>query len=158
REIVEKLLAKNPSERFSSARVVLNFLNLATHKKYIEVEAGLQAQIPMEGPLVERREGVLENLQARLSACLFSDAHAPVPSVSFVSGEKGVGKTRILEELRYLLELKETPFLKIICDGLTPLWPKIAGWLGVSLGEDDPNEEWQLKRRIDILLEAARER
>jgi len=155
KEIIEKLLAKNPAERFSSARVALNFLNLATHKKYIEVEAGLQAQIPMEGPLVERRESILENLQARLAACLFSDTPSPVPSVSFVSGERGIGKTRILEELRYLLELKEVPFLKVACDGLTPLWPKIANWLGVSLGEDDPNEEWQLKRRIDMLLESA---
>lgn len=149
REILEKLLSKKPSERFSSAKVVLNFLNLSTGRKYLKEEEGLLGQIPTEGPLVERREEVIAPLLEALKTS----------GVIAVSGEKGMGKSRVLDEIRYALELKEIPICRIEGDWQEPAWPKLSSWLGlVPLPESELTEEWRIARRIDAALEAARTR
>ncbi len=157
REITEKLLAKNPSERFSNARVVLNFLNLATGGKYRQAEEDLPAQVPIEGPLVERREEILRPLQERRLQALSSRAPVSDLSVQFICGERGIGKSRILDEIRHFIQLKEIPLLKIDCDWNVPTWPKLEKWLGTpALASDELNQSWQTRRRMDAILETAK--
>ncbi|MFO1463582.1 MAG: protein kinase [bacterium] len=158
RELIEKLLKKNPSERFSNARVVLNFLNLATSGRYQNLEAGLGAEISLEGPLVERREEVLEGLQKRIQSVFDPEAAAP-SGVCFLSGERGIGKSRLLEELRQFLAVKEIPTFWLQGDWEIPAWPRLAEGLGLpDLAHDNLDREWQKRRRADALREAAKQR
>lgn len=147
REITEKLLAKNPSERFSNSRVVLNFLNLATGGKYRQEEESLHTQIPAEGPIVERREEVLREVQAGLEKILYSDAAEALSSAMFLSGETGIGKSRILEEIRGFIQLKEIPYLHLECEWNVPTGPRLEKWLQTVAGG--------AKRATDALLAAA---
>lgn len=159
RELVEKLLAKKPSDRFSNARVVLNFLNLATSGKYQKVEEELQVEIPVEGPLVERKEEVLEEIQQRIQNIFFSPSGSPSSPLVFICGERGIGKSRILEELRQFIALKEIPCIKITCDWEIPAWPRLAEALALPpLAQDELDEKWQMRRRIDSILESARQK
>lgn len=157
REITEKLLAKNPSDRFSNSRVVLNFLNLATGGRYRHEEEELHAQIPIEGPIVERREEVLKPIQERMEKILFSAEAAPISSVYFLTGEAGLGKSRALEEIRHVVQVKEIRFLQIECDWNIPAWPKLEKWLEMPpLAGEQLDQHWQTRRRIDFLLDAAK--
>ncbi|HCU25536.1 MAG TPA: hypothetical protein DF383_11025 [Deltaproteobacteria bacterium] len=156
RELIEKLLKKNPSERFSNARVVMNFLNLATGGRYQKLEAGLGAEIPREGPLVERREEVLDALQQRLLTFFHRDPAAATPELHYLSGERGVGKSRLLEELKQFLAVHEIPCHLLRIDWEIPVWPKLVEALGMPAWQHDSLErEWQVLRRIDALRQAA---
>ncbi len=156
RELTEKLLAKNPADRFSNSRVVLNFLNLATGGKYRQEEESLQAQIPIEGPIVQRREEALQPVWKQLQAVLSRKASSEFSSVLFVCGEPGIGKSRILEEIRHRIQVKEIPFLEIDCDWNVAACPKLDRWLSLAPPvEAEVDPAWQNRRRIDALIEAA---
>jgi tetratricopeptide (TPR) repeat protein len=155
RELTEKLLAKNPADRFSNSRVVLNFLNLATGGKYRQEEESLQAQIPIEGPIVQRGEEILQPIWKKLQAALSGRGAADDSSVLFVCGEPGIGKSRVLEEIRHRLQVKEIPFLEIDCDWNVAACPKLDRWLNLGPAENEIDPTWQNRRRIDSLIEAA---
>lgn len=146
REVVSKLLRKKPSDRFSSAKVVLNFLNLSTGRKYLKEEEGLLGQIPTEGPLVERRAEVVEPILKKLEDSAYVS----------VSGERGMGKSRVLDEIRHVLELKETPLCLVDGDWQVPVWPRLCEWMGLApLPESEMGEGWRIARRAEALLDAA---
>ncbi|MCE9625854.1 MAG: AAA family ATPase, partial [Deltaproteobacteria bacterium] len=158
REITEKLLAKNPSDRFSNSRVVLNFINLATGGRYRQEEEELQAQIPIEGPVVERREEVLRPLQDHMEKVLFTSEPEALSSVAFISGEAGIGKSRVVEEIRHVIQVKEIRFLQINCDWNIPSWPKLEQWLNLPASSGDRLDlDWQTRLRMDAILEAAKQ-
>jgi serine/threonine protein kinase/tetratricopeptide (TPR) repeat protein len=158
REIIEKLLAKKPADRFSNARVVLHFLNISTGRKYLKAEQNLEGKIPREGPLVER-EAILERLNQHFNTALFSDEKEVPPSVCLITGAQGMGKTRILDEMRHTIELKEVPFFEVVCDWQVPAWPKLEKWLDLA-GKvtTDMSEDWQTRVRVDAIAERAREK
>lgn len=168
-EIMCKLLKKNPSERFSHARVILSFLNLAAGGRFRSAERELHGEIPLEGPLVERTE-VVESLKDAFSRVFYSATEEKIPSGYFVSGELGVGKTRILEEIRHFIELGEIPVFEMTCDRKVPTWTHLAGLLGLpkipeipldplrSFGEAALREEEILIQRAAQLRESSRKR
>ncbi len=152
REIIFKLLRKKPSDRFSSAKVVLNFLNLSTGRKYLKEEEGLLGQIPTEGPLVERRSEVVEPLLKKL------DGGSGPAGSAFVTvyGERGMGKSRVLDEIRHALELKEIPLCLVDGDWQVPVWPRLCEWLGLApLPESEMGEGWRTARRAEAVIDAA---
>ncbi|HSA59042.1 MAG TPA: protein kinase [bacterium] len=154
-EVLSKLLRKKPSDRFSSAKVVLNFLNLSTGRKYLKEEEGLLGQIPTEGPLVERRSEVIEPLLKKLG-----DGSGPAAS-AFVTvfGERGMGKTRVLDEIRHALELQEIPLCLVNGDWQVPVWPRLCEWLGLApLPESEMGEGWRVARRAEAVIDAAQAR
>ncbi len=158
RELTEKLLAKNPSERFSSARVVLNFINIATGQKYQDAEAELEWKLPATGPLVGR-ESVLEQLEHLMAGATADGQSIAESAVCFLSGESGIGKSRLIDEMRRRIELQEIPFFSIVCDWQIPEWPQLADWLQLeSLAGDELSEEWQTKRRVDAIIDEAKQR
>ncbi|MFP5504279.1 MAG: protein kinase domain-containing protein, partial [Candidatus Sericytochromatia bacterium] len=95
--VVMKLLAKEPTERFQSAAEVLQALG---H----EAPAGIGGNL-LASPLVGRGPE-LEGLEARLDAVA---AGRPGEAI-LLWGPAGVGKTRLVEELRYASEIKPMPF------------------------------------------------
>jgi tetratricopeptide (TPR) repeat protein len=161
KDLVAKLLQKNAADRFSSARVALHYLNMATVKKYQKAEQDLAGQIPREGPLVEREE-VLAELRRRLDAAFApSGGGAPEapPQICTIFGVQGIGKSRIIGELRRTIQLKELPFLDLVCNYEVPVWPKIEQWLGAAASvSPGMNEDWQMRARADAFLTAARQR
>lgn len=152
KEIVEKLLKKNPTERFSNARVVLSFLNIATAQKYKKIEEHLQDKIPTVGPLVGR-DDVMDSLKR-----IFNDAYTcALPAVVFISGERGIGKSRILDEVRSLIELRDISFFHTVCNYETLVWPRFSEWLNQkpSVPSESKND-WIAKLRADAVLHRSK--
>jgi tetratricopeptide (TPR) repeat protein len=65
----------------------------------------------------------------------------------------------MLDEMRHTIELKEVPFLEVVCDWQVPAWPKLEKWLDLS-GKvtADMSEDWQTRVRVDAIAERAREK
>ncbi|HKY63205.1 MAG TPA: protein kinase [bacterium] len=154
RELISNLLAKSPSDRFSSARAVLNFMNLATGGRYRDVEAEFHKNLPKEGPLVGRSE-LLRELRETLSRIFAPDSPAR-SELRFFCGERGIGKSRLLQEIRQMAALQEVPVFSLTCDWEISSWPKLAEAIGLpALAQDNLNEDWQRRRKVDCLREAA---
>jgi|GEM_PF-262140 len=164
REIIKKCLAKNPSERFSSARVLLHFLNLATHGKYVHTENSLTRQIPLTGPFVGRAE-TLQNLQeALLQTVGRKPEQRGALSQSFVlCGEFGIGKTRLLEELRHIVELNEIPIVRLDCERQLNQWSVFSQGLELtqapelSLSIKEMDGTLLRRQRVEAVLAKASE-
>ncbi|HKX11973.1 MAG TPA: serine/threonine-protein kinase, partial [bacterium] len=154
RELIANLLAKSPSDRFSSARAVLNFLNLATGGRYRDVEAEFHKNIPKEGPLVGRNE-LLRELREALGRTFATDSPGR-SELRFFFGEKGIGKSRLLQEIRQIAALQEIPVFSLACDWEISSWPKLAELLDLpALAQDNLSEEWQFRRKVDSLRQRA---
>jgi serine/threonine protein kinase/tetratricopeptide (TPR) repeat protein len=122
--ILEKLLKKNPSERYHRADQVIRDLNLSASRHYpLETEATALAYLPGEGQLVGR--------QAEWSQLLsFFDrvflSHSESKACVILTGAPGTGKSRLLKELKYhaqlqtvpVLDLAETSFAQLKSDAL----------------------------------------
>ncbi|MDO8643752.1 MAG: serine/threonine-protein kinase, partial [bacterium] len=158
REIVEKLLSKNPDDRFSNARVILNFINRTTGQKYKDVEETLEERIPVEGPLVGRAL-VLNKLNRQLDKAFRPNAKEREASLCFIEGEQGIGKSRIVDEVRKRVEVQGIGLVHLIGDRVVPLWPQMIQALKLpSLGIDDADDQWRARRRVDLILEQARKK
>lgn len=105
--ILEKLLRKNPAERYHRADQVIRDLNWSGRKKYpLETEATALSYLPGEGQLVGR-EDEWKNLVALFDRIFVnkSDLKGGV----LLSGGPGTGKSRLLKEFRYHAQLHTIP-------------------------------------------------
>ncbi len=137
-EIVLRLLAKEPAERFSSANEVIVALNrivpvaysletketresyilsgrfvgrdeeFATLRDAIAAATGVALQSP-EDPRM--RGGRESSTTTSLDLAALERPRVP-PAVAVVEGEAGVGKSRLLSELRVVVQLAGVPFLQ----------------------------------------------
>jgi len=170
REVVGKLLNKNPAERFSQAKTVLNFLNLATDRKYASYENQLHLKIPADGPLVEREE-ILAQIKKYSDQILSASEEKPISQILTIFGEKGIGKTRLLEEMSYYLQLQDISLYKIQCHWRSRIWEELKqigkkeGELDLShlhfestLGEEESSDvaQWPLRQLVHDLIVTAR--
>ncbi len=106
-EIIERLLKKNPHERFLSAYDVLKeicfFSNIAFEEKK---DAGLKRNI---FKLVSfGRENELELLRKSLEKSMKGRC-----SFNLISGGKGSGKTRLKEDFKLMLDISQIPVIDI---------------------------------------------
>lgn len=98
RRLIDHLTKKNPAERLSRARAAINWINLHTEDRYRPAEASQASSAPLEGALMGRREEIktaLKSLEARSGEAL-----------AFI-GERGIGKSRLLREIKYAAEVQE---------------------------------------------------
>lgn len=150
RDLIEKMLEKNPADRFSTAGVAIRFLNRTTGNRFQKEEEKIQGRLPSEGPLVGRKK-VLEEIKKRL------DQPSQSSPVFLVRGERGSGKRRLLTEAKRMAELMETRIFEMHCDRLKPAWDEMAAGLGLPpLPADNPDEAWQTKVRADLLLQESK--
>jgi Nif-specific regulatory protein len=131
-EIIEKTIQKNPAKRFSSARAVLNFINLATNNKYSEIEQKLHLTIPSNGPLVER-DTILNNIQEQFKAIFMKSENNRISPVVSIVGERGVGKTRLLDEMRHFIQLHDVTLISITCQWQSQIWNELQKIVDTTL-------------------------
>jgi transcriptional regulator with GAF, ATPase, and Fis domain/serine/threonine protein kinase len=123
REFVVKLLQKNPSDRFSSAYVAMNFLNATLGNKFMSYQKNLTHRIPDEGPFVGS-----DKLRKTIKTSI---ANKPEGFFLF-TGSLGIGKTRLLKEVRHQLELTENPIIELSGERAQTLWPVLAKSLNIT--------------------------
>jgi tetratricopeptide (TPR) repeat protein len=107
-QLIERLMKPNPSDRFSSAGVVLNYLALHSGVSQADLPTIQRAQIA-EGPFVGRT-GLMATVKNALQAATKrrskrSKTQENTPRAFLLSGRDGMGKSRFLQELKYAAQL-----------------------------------------------------
>ncbi len=107
--IIEQLLVKSPEDRYQSAQEVLNALRLASSLKAGGDADQRKAFAAASGKFIGRRD-VLDALKAQ-----WKNAVSQSPKIHWVSiqGNKGLGKTRLLTELKFVAQIEHVRTLFI---------------------------------------------
>ncbi|HUP43364.1 MAG TPA: protein kinase, partial [Thermoanaerobaculia bacterium] len=159
--ILERLLRRDPRERFASAGRLLEALGLAAGREIDPGALALGAGGVLASRLVGRRE-VVERLAAELAA-----ARRGTGRVVSLEGPEGAGKSRLLRELRVLaaVEGARVAFGRASAEGEGPLQPLLQALSGLGIeiepagreaeGADAGQGRFRLYREIARKLAAA---
>ncbi len=102
--VIMRLLEKNPANRFPNAASVIRELNRQSGSNYpLETRETLLSYLPDEGRFVGRAEEIA-SLESDLEALKGASGLA---SGCLVTGAMGSGKTRLLRELKYRMQLAD---------------------------------------------------
>lgn len=109
--MIARLLAKHPDERFSSASVVMNYLTLHAGKNYVDTPQHEQTQL-QEGPFVGRARTLATLVNAVQRIGQFVNAEVSIaqeehPQSYIISAPRGLGKSRLLQELKQQAQITE---------------------------------------------------
>ncbi|MBL7684547.1 MAG: sigma 54-interacting transcriptional regulator, partial [Deltaproteobacteria bacterium] len=111
--ILSKLLAKNPSDRFSHGASVIREINQLSGKNYeIETAETLLAYLPGEGQFIGRKQEI-EQFKDLFQDFLKSSTQFPFKKILLLTGKNGIGKSRLLKEFRFYAQLNNAPVLMI---------------------------------------------
>ncbi|MDY7228248.1 ATP-binding protein [Hyalangium rubrum] len=154
-QVLRRLSAPDPQERYRSAEEALAALTEATgHQVVIETSATRESFL--QGARFVGRERELARLEAVLSQALSGRGGAWL-----VGGESGVGKSRLLEEVRTLALVRGAVVVRgqAVSEGGIPYqeWRAVLRWL-VLLAEPSDFEASVLKplvEDIEVLLGRA---
>ncbi len=93
-DVLKRLLAKNPLERYASAASTLNALNVATGRRQTQETQAIRESFLQAAPFVGR-----ESERAQLVEAL-DQAIKGHGSAWLIGGESGVGKSRLLDDVQ----------------------------------------------------------
>jgi Nif-specific regulatory protein len=110
RELITQLLEKDPAQRPSSPDEVIRLLSLATGEDYADSPSAAAERYFCATRFVAR-EKEMSLLEDRLQRVRDTGRGW----TTFITGESGVGKTRCLEELRYVAALQGWRVLEASC-------------------------------------------
>jgi serine/threonine protein kinase/tetratricopeptide (TPR) repeat protein len=110
REIVEQLCSVDPSGRPASAGDLLDLINRAGSLAY-ELETRDTRENYLFSSAFVGRSRELEEVQRSVDAGLRGEKHAGL----FVTGRSGMGKSRLMREVRQTVQLRGVPFLEVDC-------------------------------------------
>jgi serine/threonine protein kinase/tetratricopeptide (TPR) repeat protein len=111
-----KLLEKDPADRYPSADAALADLSRRLGKPSSTERissANLRTSQPVLSSRFVGRSRELDTLSRALPDVTTRDKESPL--VVLVAGEGGIGKSRLLDELKVVSQLKGVPFLKAEC-------------------------------------------
>jgi len=106
REVVARLMAKKPSERFATARQVISALGEATSQPIAHETARTRESFLEWAPLVGR-DAEMATLKAALDGAITGTGGAYL-----LGGESGVGKTRLMDEVTIQAQVKGALLLR----------------------------------------------
>ncbi|MFO1464079.1 MAG: sigma 54-interacting transcriptional regulator [bacterium] len=104
-EVLEQLLKKNPAERPATAGAALRLLaRLSGRKISLETEATSLSYLPNETKLIGRADAMRE-FQEVFDAVFRAAGGAPPARLLAIAGAAGLGKSRLLKEIRFHSQL-----------------------------------------------------
>ncbi|MFO1519422.1 MAG: sigma 54-interacting transcriptional regulator [bacterium] len=107
--ILKKLLAKNPSDRYTSAASVIRELNQLSGKNYdIETTDTLLSYLPGEGQLIGRKKE-LDQFKEIFGQFTQNLSNPMEKKILLLKGPSGIGKSRLLKEFRFHAQLNNAP-------------------------------------------------
>jgi len=146
RQLIGRMLATIPTDRVGSCAKAIEFINFRTegrYKKYVSKIAGLQFR---EGPIVAR-SAVFEKITEQIAA--LKDKKSPVCTGFAFVGVQGIGKSRLVREIKYRAELEEIPLREFSCvEGQNHVDEFIASFAGLGLPVRDDGGKSEDKRKI----------
>ncbi len=105
-QVILKLLQKNPQNRYSHAGAVIQEINQLSGKNYaIETSDTLLAYLPGEGIFIDRKKE-MEDF-TKIFQEFSKSTHTLYKRNIFLTGVAGLGKTRLLKELRFHAQLHD---------------------------------------------------
>ncbi|MBI1259614.1 MAG: protein kinase [Chloroflexi bacterium] len=133
--VIGRLLTKDPAERLSDAGRVMMMFNQASKQKFTTETAATRESFLQAASFVGREPEL-----AQLTILLTQILSGPGSTV-LIAGESGVGKSRLLEELRTRALVNGALVLRgqAVSEGSSPydLWRDAIRWLIVLANPDD---------------------
>jgi serine/threonine protein kinase/tetratricopeptide (TPR) repeat protein len=151
--IIQRLIAKSPRRRYSDASEVIDHLNAAMGSPRPSENSAIRESFLQTAPLVGR-DSELMRLTAALRTTITGHG-----GLWLVSGESGVGKSRLLDEMRARAIVQGVVVLRgqAVSDGGLPyeMWrePLKRMVLGVDVSDADAAVLKQVVPDIEALLE-----
>jgi len=112
-QAIERMLAKNPEERFSNVTEVMQALQPFVKKTTVIMPEEEQVTYSIVGKFIGR-EHELARLRKRLNH-LLNRAIDSQPNFFSIGGEAGMGKTRFMQEFKSDAQLEGVPFFESRC-------------------------------------------
>src|SRR5260221_5061864 len=133
--VIQRLMAKDPLDRYPDARAAILALSEANHQLPPKESAAIRESFLQAAQVVGRTHEIWQ-----LSETL-DDARAGEGSGWFVGGESGVGKSRLINEVRTLALVQGAQVVRgqAISEGSVPyqVWREALRWLSLSIDLDD---------------------
>lgn len=106
--ILDRLLDKNPSARYTQAATVIQDLNFLSGKHYlIETETSRYAYMPFENRLLGREKEMAHF--KRMFTQVLKEQLPDANHLLILSGEIGMGKSRLLSEFKTYAQINDIP-------------------------------------------------
>ncbi|MBU4484676.1 tetratricopeptide repeat protein, partial [bacterium] len=113
KHLINRMTAKYPSDRFPMPSKVIEFINDRTEGRYKKIVSKMVGLMPGEGALVGR-EGTLQRVNTVIDEMRESKT---APQIGFAfTGQQGIGKSRLMKEIKYRAELAELAIREITCE------------------------------------------
>ncbi len=113
REVILKLCAKDPADRFRSANAVIEAINRGGGFDYELDTRETKESYVFSSRFVGREEPFERLLGFVTKRC--DEGRAATKPLLLIGGQSGVGKSRLMRELRYHLQLSRQSFLEADC-------------------------------------------
>lgn len=112
KQLILRMIETYPTDRIATCAKAVEFINLRTEGRYKDAVEKIVGSQFKEGPLVGRQvllkkaEGMIEEIKSGKS---------PAGGGFICIGQQGIGKSRLLKEVKYRAELNEIPIKEFVC-------------------------------------------
>lgn len=137
-DVIEKLTSPIPSERFSSASVIVKYIEIHSGHSYKTTQRKLLTTLTEEGPLVGRNS-IMENIRSKLSILSENKTFQEDNNTLILTGPVGIGKSRLIEETKYIGQLNDLNTLILDCKNNGNTISALKKILNIPESENNPD-------------------